>query len=240
MSNSPFATEREALNAALMAGTAEIHRTAERVPFMVALFKGELPREAYAAYLANLWYVYESLEDCNERLKDDPLVGQLHSPELFRRDALEADLRFFVGEDWRATYPGSPAAKAYAERIREVASSFPPAYAPHHWLRYLGYVLGQDLLRKLVGNAYGIGEEGMNFYSFPQIEEPKVYLRAYHARMNAIEVDADGLALVIEEGVRAFQLQIDLTEELAEEYGIAAPATGEADQLVDELAKQHP
>lgn len=240
MSNSPFATEREALNAAVMSGTAEIHRKAERVPFMVALFKGELPREAYAAYLANLWYVYEALEEENERLKDNAEVGQLYSPELFRRAGLEADLKFFVGEDWRATYPGSPAAKAYAERIREVASSFPPAYAPHHWLRTLGYLLGQDLLRKLVGKAYGIGEEGMNFYSFPDIEDPKVYLRGYHARMNAVPVDEDGLARVVEEGNRAFQLQIDLTEELAAEFGISTPTSEEADALVDDLAKQHP
>ncbi len=240
MSNSPFATEREALNAALMAGTAKIHRKAERVPFMVALFKGELPREAYAAYLANLWYVYEALEDENVRLADDAAVGQLHSPELWRRDALEADLQFFVGEDWRATYPGSPAAKAYAERIREVATTFPPAYAPHHWLRYLGYVLGQDLLRKLVGNAYGIGTEGMNFYSFPDIEDPKIYLRGYHARMNAIPLDDDGIARVVEEGSRAFRLQIDMTEEMAVEFGISTPTSEEADKLVDDLVKQHP
>jgi heme oxygenase len=237
---SPFATERAALNAALMQGTAEIHRAAERVPFMVALFKAELPREAYAAYLGNLWYVYEALEDEAERLKDDAEVGRLYSPELFRRDALDADLRFFAGDDWRATFPGSASSKAYAARIREAATQFPPAYAPHHWLRYLGYVLGQDLLRKLVGKAYGVGEEGMNFYAFPGIADPREYLRGYHARMNAIPLDEAGVERVVEEGVRAFQLQIDLTEEMAADFGIATPDEEETGKILDDLAAQHP
>lgn len=238
--NSPFATEREALNAALMSGTAEIHRAAERVPFMVAFFKGELPREAYAAYLGRLWYVYDALEEAAESLRDDPNVGQLHSPELHRRDALERDLRFYVGDDWRSTIGESPAAKAYAARIREVAATFPPAFAPHHWLRYLGYVLGQEILRKLVAKSYGVGPEGMNFYDFPEIDDPKAYLGGYHKRMNAIPVDEEGTTRVVEEGNRAFQLQIDLTSELAAEFGIGEATEAETDALLNKLAAEHP
>jgi heme oxygenase len=240
MSNSPFATDRAALNAALMQGTAEIHREAERVPFMVAFFKGELPREAYAAYLGRLYFVYEALEDAAERLKADDAVGALYSPELFRREGLDKDLRFYAGEDWRSTITPSPASKAYAARITEVAADFTPAYAPHHWLRYLGYLLGQELLRKLVNKAYGVGEEGMNFYAFPDIDDPKTYLRGYHARMNAIPVDDEGTRRVVEEGNRAFQLQIDLTSELAADFGVATPDEDETTKIVDDLAAQHP
>lgn len=240
MSNNPFATEREALNAALMSGTAEIHRAAERVPFMVAFFKGELPIEAYNAYLGRLWYVYEALEEEAERLKDDPAVGQMFSPELFRADALDADLVSLVGDDWRARIPASPAAIAYAERIHEVAASFPPGFAPHHWLRSLGYLLGQELLRKLVVKAYGVGPESLNFYAFPAIEDPKTYLRGYHARMNAIALDEGGLERFVEEGDRAFQLQIDLTSELATDFGVGEADEEETAAILDKLAAEHP
>ena len=48
--------------------------------------------------------------------------------------------------------------------------------------------------------AYGVDEGGLNFYRFSAIEDPRAYLKGYHARMNAIPVDEAGLAQVVEEG----------------------------------------
>jgi len=235
----PFATgPREALNAALMQGTAEIHREAERRPFMVSQFKGELPLEAYAAYLGRLAPVYDALEDAAEELRSHPIVGPIYSPELFRREGLDKDLTALVGPDWRERIPATAASQAYADRIREIAREFPPAYVAHHWLRYLGYVLGQELIRNLLAKAYG-PNVAVEFYSYPDIAEPKEYLRGYHARMNAMTLGDDGVARVVAEGSVAFQLQIDLTDELAAEFGIGAASEAETDQLMDDLKAQH-
>jgi heme oxygenase len=239
--NAPFATgPREALNAALMGGTAEIHREAERRPFMVAQFKGELPKEAYAAYLGRLWYVYEALEEVSEQLRSDDRVGPIVDPVLYRKDNIEKDLIAFAGPDWRQTIGESPASKAYAGRIREVAETCPPAFVAHQWLRYLGYVLGQEILRKLVSKSYGVGEEAMNFYSFPDIADPKEYLRGYHAKMNGMPLSDAEVEQVVAEGNCGFQLQIDLTDELAAEFGIGEATQQETDELLKKLAAEHP
>lgn len=239
-SSHPFATgPREALNAALMQGTAEIHREAERRPFMVAQFKGELPLEAYTAYLAALAPVYDALEEEAERLSEHPVVGPIHSPELFRREGLEKDLRALIGPEWRERVPVPAASRAYAARVHDVAAAFPPAYVAHHWLRYLGYVLGQELIRGLLRKAYG-QDVPVAFYDYPDIAEPKEYLRGYHARMNAMPLREDEVARVVAEGSRAFQLQIDLTDELAVTFGIGAVSADETEKLMDDLRAQHP
>lgn len=218
----------------------KIHREAERRPFMVAFFKGQLPKEAYGEWLARQWFVYSALEEIDEQLKDDPAVGRMYSPELHRRESLEKDLSFWIGDDWRTTVSETPATKAYAERIREVGRDFPPAFVGHQWLRYLGNVLGQDMLKRLVSNPYGVTDQGLEFYQFPNVDDPKSYLGAYHARMNSIPLDDKEKDRVADEGVRAFELNIVLTDELAADFGVATSSKEEADQLVDKLSAEHP
>lgn len=218
----------------------KIHREAERRPFMVAFFKGQLPKEAYWEWLARQWFVYSALEEVDEQLKDDPAVGRMYSPELHRRESLERDLAFWIGDDWKSGVSETPATKAYAERIREVGKDFPPAFVAHQWLRYLGNVLGQDMLKRLVANPYGVTDEGLAFYEFPEVEDPKTYLGAYHARMNSIPLDDKEKDRVADEGMKAFELNIGLTDELAADFGIATGSKEEADQFVDKLSAEHP
>lgn len=237
LSTGPIEVEDGPLNAMLMGGTAVIHREAERVPFMVAFFKGELPRDAYAAYLGRLYYVYEALEGAARTLTGD--AAWMHTPELYRLEKLDKDLRFWAGDDWRTKITPTPATKAYADRVREVAEAAPHTFVAHHWLRYLGYVLGQELLRKLV-RKYGVENEGMAFYDFPDIDDPKAYLGGYHAKMNAMPLDEAGKREVVAEGYRAFALQKELTEELAADFGVGEATQEETEQLLEDLAAEHP
>lgn len=229
-----------ALNAMVMGGSAVIHREAERVPFMVAFFKAELPKEAYAAYLGRLWYVYEALEDVATSFAADDPMARFNTPELFRLESLGRDVAAYAGPSWRQLIGPSPAAKAYADRIREIAQPTQQhRFVAHHWLRYLGYVLGQDILNRLTIKAYG-EDAARDFYAFPAIAEPKAYLREYHVKMNTLPLDDAQKAEVVDEGNRAFALQIDLTTELADDFGIGDPDAAETDEIMDKLAAEHP
>lgn len=216
--------------------TAVIHKEAERRPFMITFFKTKLPREAYADWLGRQWFVYSALEEVDSNLRDDPIVGRMYSPELHRREAIERDLVFWFGEDWKSKLNESPAAKAYAERIREVGEEFPPGYVAHQWLRYLGNVLGQEMLRRLVSKPFGVTDEGLDFYRYPKVEDPKTYLGQYHARLNSIPIDDAEKDKVAAEGVRAFELNIGLTDELAEDFGIASVSDKETDEVLKGFA----
>jgi heme oxygenase len=229
----------EPLSKRIFGGSAVIHRKAERRPFMVVFFKAQLPREAYAEYLGRLSFIYAALEDADEALKSDPVVGGMYSPELHRRDAIEADMEFFLGRGWRERVSYSPETKGYVERIETVAEEFPPGFVAHQWLRYLGNVLAQPVLQRIMKRAYDLDDRGTEFARYPKVADPRAYLGEYHARMNAMPLDDADVAKVVDEANRAWEHQIRFTDELAADFGITATEE-EAEQLMAQLAAEHP
>lgn len=233
-------TDDAPLSRAIFAGSSVIHRDAERRPFQVVFLKAQLPREAYIEYLGRLSYVYAALEEADEALKNDPVVGRMYSPELHRGSAIGRDMTFFAGADWHDRFKPSPATEAYVDRIRWTQRELPPAFVAHQWLRYLGNVLAQPVLQRIMTRAYGLEHEGMEFYRFADIADPRAYLGDYHARMDSMPIDGRTKARVVEEGNRAFALQIELTDELASDLGITGPGAEEAERVLSELAAEHP
>jgi heme oxygenase (biliverdin-producing, ferredoxin) len=148
-------------------------------------------------------------------------------------------MEFLAGEKWRESVAYSPATKAYVERIQTVAAEFPPGFVAHQWLRYLGNVLAQPVLQRIMRRAYGFEDRGTDFARYPKIADPRAYLGEYHARMNAMPLDTDAVQKVVDEANRAWQHQIDFTDELADDFGITATEE-EAEQLMAELAAEHP
>jgi heme oxygenase len=234
------AAEDMPLSRAIFAGSSVIHRQAERRPFQVVFLKAQLPRDAYAEYLGRLSYVYAALEEVDDALKENPVVGRMHSPELHRSAAIDQDMQFFVGPDWRDGRKPSPATEAYVDRILWTQRELPAAFVAHQWLRYLGNVLAQPVLTRIMTKAYSLTGPGMSFYQFPHIPDSRAYLGEYHARMNSMPLDDATKKLVVEEGSKAFALQIDLTDELAADFGITGPGEEESERVLAELAAEHP
>lgn len=228
------------LSRAIFAGSSVIHRTAERRPFQVVFLKAQLPRDAYVEYLGRLSYVYAALEEVDEALKGDPTVGRMYSPELHRSGAIDQDMRFFAGMDWRDGSKPSPATEAYVDRIRWTQRELPPAFVAHQWLRYLGNVLAQSVLLRIMNKAYGLTDEGVAFYIFPEITDPRAYLGTYHDKLNSMPLDVATKQAVIDEGSKAFQCQIDFSDELAMDLGIVGPGEAESERVLAELAAEHP
>jgi heme oxygenase len=218
----------------LREATSTNHREAERRPFMRRFFRGEIDREPYTAYLTRLWFVYSALEDVGQELSRDAVIGSMWQPELARRERLERDLACFAGADWQAAAQPSPVAQAYVDRIRWAGHEAPPAWISHAWVRYLGMLGGQETLRKLVVKGCGVtdlgGDDGLDFYRFPEVPDIKTFFADYHARLGALSLSEHAAQQVIDEGNRAFQFNMDITDEVAADFGIEAPA-GAADEL---------
>lgn len=225
--SAPANTEAEPLSKQLFGGSAVIHRQAERRPFMVQFLKAQLGKDAYIEWLVQQSFVYKALEDASVALKDHPVVGRMHSPELNRSDAIDADLQFFKGADWRESAVALASTQAYMDRINWARDDFPPAFVAHQWLRYLGNVLGQESLRKILERAYGLTHEGTNFYRFGDVGDPRTFLGAYHARMNSMQLDAEQTARFVNEGTGAFRCNIALTDELGDQFGIISSTEAE-------------
>ena len=202
----------------------EQHVEAETSTFMSDLLGGRLGVDAYARYTEQLWFVYEALEAGAGRLASDPVAGPFIRPELFRLGALERDLAHLRGAGWRAGLSALPVTRAYAERVRECAQSWPGGYIAHHYTRYLGDLSGGQIIRDRAERAWGFEKkgDGVRFYVFTEVGNPAAFKREYRELLDAVRADDLEKQRIVAECKKAFALNTGVFRALGEEFPLSA------------------
>ena len=200
------------LSEALRDGSAAEHRAAEASPFVGDLLAGRATRQQYAGYLLRLRVVYAALEAAVRTHRDHPAVAAVHDDGLARTERLDRDL-----EHWWPGAPHEPAsagAAAYRDRI-EAAAATPELLVAHHYTRYLGDLSGGRMLERALRAARDGEDAGLAFYDFPAVPKPVPYKRDYRDRLDAIALNDDQRAALVEEARAAFRLNRGLLDEVA-------------------------
>lgn len=147
--------------------------------------------------------------------------GSLHFPaELERKDALEADLAYFFGDDWRedeAVAAGpSACTQEYVDRIRTIGVQNPELLVAHAYTRYLGDLSGGQVLKRVAIKAMHLPEDGVGteFYEFPMIPSAKAFKEEYRRRLDGTDVDVPTADRIVAEANLAFVLNMRVFEEL--------------------------
>jgi heme oxygenase len=199
---------------ALREGTKKAHTMAENVGFVRCFLKGVVDKQSYRKLVANFYFVYGALEAAMAQHREHPVVGPLYFPELVRQPALERDLAFYYGPQWREEISLSPAGQTYVHRINELASSQPELLVAHAYTRYMGDLSGGQILKKIAQNAMNLGEEGVVFYHFEHIPDEKAFKARYRQTLDALPVDAAMVTAIVHEANRAFGLNMRMFREL--------------------------
>ncbi len=208
MTSTELATE-------LRHGTANAHRLAERSFFIRAFLKGLLTRDAYQHLLVALYQIYGALERQLVRHREHPAVQPLFFPELWRQQELAHDLNFFAGPHWLHSLKCSPATATYVARLEELGHTTPTLLAAHAYTRYLGDLSGGPILQKMTRRAFRLTTlEGLRFYHFAQIPDPKEFKGVFRARLNALPLSVSEQSQVVTEANHAFALNRLLFTEL--------------------------
>lgn len=205
------------LSLQLCEGTRAAHEQAETRTFIADLMQGRLSRAAYADLAAQQYGIYIALEEASQRMLDSERGRGLIFPGLTRTPSIEADLAHLFGAGWRQEIALLPVAREYAARIAEVGGDL-PRYAAHAYTRYLGDLSGGQAIKKLVQRHYGLGEEGVSFYTFETIEKPKVFKDTYREQLDSLELDEAETAAAVEEAGVAFELSAALFTALGERH----------------------
>jgi heme oxygenase len=183
--------------------------------FMTALVTGRGCRDDYVALVAQHYFVYRAIEAATERMAADPVAARFISPRLTRLPAIEADLDFLVGPDWRDVVRPLASTTAYVERIEQVASVWVGGFVAHHYTRYLGDLSGGRLLRSLLQRQFGFDTNGVGLYLFAEIAEPRRFCSTYREALDQVPWDDDERARVVAEVEHAYRLTTDVFAELA-------------------------
>lgn len=200
----------------LRSTTAAAHDSAESHVYISALMGGELDAQAASDLLLQSYPIYSALEAGLKRHTSDPLVSALDDRALDRVAALEADLNWHFGTQWRRRLDDGeltylPATRAY---VTVLEKADPEVLIAHHYVRYLGDLSGGLAIRALIQRNYGLPDEAVNFYTFPEIPKPKVYKDAYRAKLNALPLDEMAAHRILDYAVRAFALNEALFADL--------------------------
>lgn len=212
-----LATDRPTLSSRLREGTREEHESAESSGFISRLMSGGLSVDAYVALASQQFFVYSALEAIADDVRTLPQGSSLLFDELTRTPSIARDLEHLVGPDWRAIVMPLPATVRYVEALEASATSL-PRYAAHAYTRYLGDLSGGQIIKRMLERHYGLGPEGITFYSFEEIPKSKPFKDVYRERLDGLELDEDQLAEAVAEAKGAFRLNQDLFADLGAQH----------------------
>lgn len=201
---------------ALRERTRDSHSQSEGANFMDDLMKGNGTREDYIALVAQHYFIYEALESAATTMTDDATAAAFITPKLTRLSALEADLAFLLGNEWRAAIAPLPTTIRYVSRIKQIAAEgWSGGFVAHHYTRYLGDLSGGQFIRKLMQRQFGFDTNGVGFYLFDEIANPKDFKDTYREQLDAVAWDDDERERVIDEVLLAYRFNTDLFGDLA-------------------------
>ncbi|ANY04987.1 biliverdin-producing heme oxygenase [Pseudonocardia sp. HH130630-07] len=215
---SPASPEPAALSAELRATVHEVHERAHHSVYMAALLDGALPLAAYTLLAEQYGAIYGALEAASDTLAEDPVAGPFVIDELRRLPALHADLDALGSGIPRIL----PSTATYVARLREAAGD-PVLYVAHHYTRYLGDLAGGQIVGRLLSRTYGIDGAGGLFYDFSALGSPSRFRTRYRELLDTAGWSEADRARLKAEAVHAFELNIAVLAEMAEEVGLEQP-----------------
>lgn len=192
------------------------HGESEGANFMKDLMEGRGTRDDYIALVAQHYFIYQALEAAAEQFGADPIASPFISAQLTRLPAIEQDLEFLLGADWRDQIAPLPTTERYVSRIRDVAAeAWAGGFIAHHYTRYLGDLSGGQVIRTLMQRQFGFETNGVGFYLFDQIAKPKEFKEHYREQLDAVAWTPEERERVIDEVLAAYRFNTELFVDLS-------------------------
>jgi len=192
--------------------TAQLHCDAEGSGIIAALLAGRVSRRHYALYLRNLLPAYQAMEHALRHHRGRPVLAELAQPPVYRAESIVADLTHLAGPDWAAALPLLPAGERYGGRVEWAGAG--AMLIAHCYTRYLGDLNGGPIIGRRLARSFGGDASALAFTVFPAIADVRGFAAAYRARLDRAGAALPDIAPVVEEAVIAFQLNIEVSQEV--------------------------
>ncbi len=173
-------------------------------PYYVGFLNGGLSKDQVARQIFFHWCIYQELESAARAHAERDANFPFRFSELDRTAALERDMEYWAGENWR-NIPVSPAVSNYVQRIREVAFDSVPMFVAHQYTRYLGDLSGGQYIGKRFASSYQLEDRGAEFYHFEGIK-PREFKQHYRQVLDSYPFTPEDKWTIEEEVARAYRL----------------------------------
>lgn len=195
-------------------GTRKSHSMAQNSAFVTGFFKGLSTRTAYRSLLTSLYFVYVAMEDIFDHT-NEPHIRALDDDELRRVSALEQDMDYFYGANWKDVIVPSTATRAYVARIKEISETQPYLLVAHQYTRYLGDLFGGQMMGGMATRSLELKDgKGVAFYQFEDISSTDKFITSWYSRLNELDLSDKQKGEIVDEANLVFDLNIGILEEL--------------------------
>lgn len=169
----------------LREGTSQLHESVEKHPFQSSLLAGTLPKEAFAEFLTQMWFVHRCLEaELRRHQHSDSAIEAVVFDYQFKEDQLVADLAFF-GVELENAQP-TQATRALLATIRSLSEQSPYALLGLHYVLE-GSTNGGKFVAKRVSAAYALpGPDGLRYLD-PYGDAQRANWQTFKQNMDAQE-----------------------------------------------------
>jgi heme oxygenase len=197
-----------------MAAAGRTHQDDVRhTTFIAALTARRLPWKAYADWLAQQYFLHESLQQAEAAMAGEQPQWTRVRPESAVLSSLAIDLEFLHGARWARRIAARPATTTYCTRLRDVAVTQVFGYVAHHYARH-----GEDLhvgryLRPAVAAAYGLEDAGCCFLT-PRDAESAVFTARYATLIDMAPWSTGEREAMARETAQAHRMYLDVLTEL--------------------------
>nr|YP_009394357.1 Heme oxygenase [Leptosiphonia brodiei]ARW62919.1 Heme oxygenase [Leptosiphonia brodiei] len=199
----------------LREGTTKSHSMAENVSFVKSFLGGLVHKDSYRKLIANLYFVYQAMEEQIEQHKNHVAVNAIYFPQLCRKESLIKDLKYYYGDNWLNQIKPSPATQSYINRIRQISYNSPELLIAHSYTRYIGDLSGGQILKKIAKNTMDLSDDdGTAFYDFDLIQDEVKFKNNYRDSINNIPLSTKQIEQIISEANTAFNLNMQMFQEL--------------------------
>lgn len=173
----------------------------------------------------SLFILCSVLEEESEKNADDDLFKAIHYPkELSRKQALEEDLEFYYGPDWKEQIEITPATQEYCDQIKKASTEDSVLLIAHHYTRYLGDLSGGQVMSKVLRKALDLpAEGGVSFFEFEHVPNLAGFKNMYRANLDKLSISKEKADDAVKEAVNAYMLNINLFKEIDVLMGYEAP-----------------
>lgn len=190
-----------------------LHKAAEVTGFNNRLVSGKASKETYAEFIFNYIPVYRAIETALNSLKNSDKIKPFVTPELYRSELLEKDVKFILGDKFDSMELLS-STKAYVARIEEISKSNPILVIAHAYTRFLADLFGGRTIYQIVKENYSVEEGGLNYFQFPNIPNIMEYVLGYRDNLTKMNLTDDQQTLFLNEVSNSYIYNIGISTEL--------------------------
>jgi heme oxygenase len=192
--------------------TLEAHDESKDSGFAVTIMSGQWSPLAFVEWQRALYPVYNTLETILKKNRKDPFLSIFDHRRLDRSERIFHDLSTYNVNPILDPSP-LPCVQDYVNCVANTDGSTPRILA-YHYTRYMGDMIGGQVIARSMKEKYGMSDESLTCYDFSEIGDLHYYRKNYKILIELLPWSEQEREDFVGEIKTAYQINAILFQEL--------------------------